>query len=227
MTMRIEDVITVHEGEKIVAQYRNHALSHLRGWTVSVLLLALPFFLMMPLFSRGQVGVAAFLVLVLVGVWAFARNYVVWKNSVLLVTSERVVDVDQRGLFSRTVSEAAFDKVQDVSYSVRGMLGTVMRCGSVTIQTAGTSPNLEMEFVHGPKDVQSEIVAAMSGVSMAGNGSGKMGSLLEATDDLSSTEAKAMLVALKEKISEKEGENPKPRKVSDEDLAWYREDEEV
>ena len=59
-----------------------------------------------------------------------------------IITNRRIVDVEQRGLFDREVSEIPIQKVQDVTIEVRGVIETFLKFGTIKLQTAG-----EREFL--------------------------------------------------------------------------------
>lgn len=55
---------------------------------------------------------------------------------VWLITNHRVIDIEQRGLFSRRISAFRFDQIQDVTAEVPGVLATLIDFGTVKIRTA-------------------------------------------------------------------------------------------
>jgi len=78
----------------------------------------------------------ASLYLLVVWLWsyiAFIKN----ELTVLLITSERILDIDQSSLFVRQVSETSLDKIQDVVGKINGFFASVFDFGDVEIQTAG------------------------------------------------------------------------------------------
>ncbi len=66
----------------------------------------------------------------------FFHNYYL---SMQVVTSERIIDIDQKGIFLREVNEMPIENIEDVSYKQNGFWGTVFNFGNVIIQTAGSS----------------------------------------------------------------------------------------
>lgn len=56
---------------------------------------------------------------------------------VLYVTNKRIVDVEQRGFFSREVIHLPYSSVQDVTCDTRGVIATFFNYGDLHIQTAG------------------------------------------------------------------------------------------
>ena len=69
--------------------------------------------------------------------WLYA--FLVWIDyyfDVWIITNERVINIEQKGLFVRSVSELKFSRIQDVTSEVRGMLPTILNFGDVKVQTA-------------------------------------------------------------------------------------------
>lgn len=54
-----------------------------------------------------------------------------------IITNERIMDVEQHGLFRRETSEFSLDKIQDITVEVPGMTATFFKYGNLIIQTAG------------------------------------------------------------------------------------------
>lgn len=148
----------VKEGEEVVALVRRTPLVALGGILVTLALIIAPFFFLYPLLKLGPVGLFVVAVSFLVGVLLGTRTLWVQNLNAFILTEQRIVDVDQRGFFHRVVSETTYDKVQDVSYVVKGVLPTVLRYGSVLVQTAGASANLELQGVREPQRVQDLIL---------------------------------------------------------------------
>lgn len=71
--------------------------------------------------------------------------FFIWTDYYLdmwVVTNERIIDVEQHGLFSREVSEVPISRVQDITIEIHGFFETILKFGTIRIQTAG-----EREFV--------------------------------------------------------------------------------
>lgn len=222
MTMNVSRVIRLKDDEKVLRVVRNHWVTHVGGALLGSALFAAPFFFMVPLFALGVPGLLIFAACALLGALIAARTVVVWYWNAFVITSLRVVDIDQRGFFSRTVSEATYDKVQDVSYSVKGVLGTLLRYGALELQTAGAVSNLELPRVHEPKEVHHLITEAVAAHRTHANGgarSEKVAHLLDAASDLNDSEARAFLVALQGALKQEGRDLP-----SDEDLEWLKRD---
>jgi len=219
--MSLLKAVKLKDKETVVAILRHFPLVYLFRALAGLLLVSAPFFFMVPLFAMRWFGVPWGLIIfaasLLAGALYSFKTFIVWYWNAFIITNLRVIDVDQRGFFERTVSEAAYDKVQDVSYKIKGFWGTLLNYGTLIIQTAGTSSNLELEYVRDPKEVHhlmSETVAARLAVP-AGPRNEKVSALLEAAASLTDVEAKAFLVELKGAVNDQE---PRPETVDRADV---------
>ncbi len=79
--------------------------------------------------------------------------WVLYYLNMYIVTNERIVDVDQQGLFNHTVSELNMEKIEDVTSEVKGFLGHIFDYGNVYIQTAGTRERFDFENVPNPGEI--------------------------------------------------------------------------
>ena len=90
-------------------------------------------------------------------IWIY--SFLVWIDyyfDVWIITSERIVNIEQKGLFVRHVSELRFSRVQDVTCTVEGIIPTVLNFGDVYVQTAAEEERFVFRQVgdpYGIKDV--------------------------------------------------------------------------
>lgn len=76
-----------------------------------------------------------------------------------VVTNKRVVDIEQRGLLSRTVAEQPLNRIQDVTSEIEGLAAHVFKYGNVYIQTAGQKERFFFEQVPNPEIVVRTILS--------------------------------------------------------------------
>ena len=75
-----------------------------------------------------------------------------------IITSERIIDIEQNGFFARTISEEMLYRIQDVTSEVDGVFPTIFRYGDVHIQTAGTEERFFFHQVPEPEEVRDTII---------------------------------------------------------------------
>jgi hypothetical protein len=68
--------------------------------------------------------------------FAFIRYFHNFYLSIQLVTTDRVIDIDQVGIFKREVNELAISNIQDVTYKQNGLLQSLLGYGEVIIKTS-------------------------------------------------------------------------------------------
>ena len=81
------------------------------------------------------------------------ETFLVWFFSVFIITDERIIDVDFLSLLFKDISSAKIDAIQDISSKTGGALATVVDYGTVYIQTAGESTEIQFENVPQPAKV--------------------------------------------------------------------------
>jgi uncharacterized membrane protein YdbT with pleckstrin-like domain len=75
-----------------------------------------------------------------------------------IVTTKRILSIEQNGLFSRKVSELRLYRIQDVTATVSGVLHTLFDFGDVEIQTAGEKVHFTFEQVPHPNQIAKAIL---------------------------------------------------------------------
>lgn len=95
----------------------------------------------------------------LLSLWLY--GFLVWIDyylDVWIVTNERIVNIEQKGLFNRHISELRFSKVQDVTSSANGLIATVLNFGDVYVQTAAEQERFVFRQVGDPFAVKDEVM---------------------------------------------------------------------
>ncbi|MBU1039144.1 PH domain-containing protein [Patescibacteria group bacterium] len=159
-------------GETVEIKMRRHWWLFLKQFLWYSLLLFFPFILAIfslayypfiwdKVFTSVFFGTLAKLVVSFyyLAVWLFFWN--AWTDYYLdiwLVTNERILSFEQKGLFNRAVAELRMSRVQDVSVRVQGFMGTILNYGEVNIQTAGAEGKFIFKDVPQPYKVSEKII---------------------------------------------------------------------
>ncbi len=154
--------------EKLVFLLRRHPVTILPLVVVTLILLASPFGvgiylnLFRPEILQDPLSFAPF---VLIGsvfflfAWLFLFQYFLdYYLDTWIVTTKRILNIEQAGLFHRTMSELRLYRVQDVTASVNGFWGTIFNYGNVEIQTAGEKLRFLFEQVRKPSEISKHIL---------------------------------------------------------------------
>jgi hypothetical protein len=114
-----------------------------------------------PALTQGQLGQGVLLitqVYTMILVLSLFLIFVFYYLNIQIITSIRVVDVTQEGLFNHVVSELHIDKIEDATSQVTGILGTIFNYGDVFVQTAGTTERFEFHSVPNPAEIEKVIL---------------------------------------------------------------------
>lgn len=110
----------------------------------------------------GIVAFIGLLLLVFIGLLALGTIWI-WRRNKIIITTNHIVDIDQVGLFNRTISTLHLDEIQDISAKINGPLQTVLKFGTIIIQTAGERENFVFDFVPNPYELENYILDVRKG----------------------------------------------------------------
>jgi hypothetical protein len=137
-------MIQLNPNEKILLVLHKHWVVVLGKALVFLLLVIAPLVGITLLSSSSfqitipvSVVVFSFCVYLMVLVLLMFLFWLDYYFDVWIITTERIIDIEQYGLFHREVSEFMLIHVEDVSIEIPGILATFMKFGTITIQTAG------------------------------------------------------------------------------------------
>ncbi len=159
--MPIHNYIRLREEEKIVMIVRRWLPTYLMWYVLIFVLLVGPFFFFFPLMRAGTFGKILFGISVIFGVVLWARIWYTWRRDCLVITNVRIIDINQLGFAKRTISEASYERVADVSHLVHGVFHSLFNFGSVKITCGDGSVVLAIDRVKNPKEVHHVISEMM------------------------------------------------------------------
>lgn len=145
-----QDLFQLKPHEEILEIVRESMIPRAPKFSLYVLWLVVPFFFLFALFREGIVGVVIFF-LVLVTALVFSwRAFFRWSNTVLVVTDMRIVDIDQKGFFDRTVTETSYKQIDEVNYRMKGFFSTIFRYGTIRLHLRGSAADIEFQSIVRP-----------------------------------------------------------------------------
>jgi len=144
----------LRDGEELLTVVRRSPIAHLWGWILGICSIIAGFFFLYPLIYQGMWGRIGLALLLIFGVAVLTRTVVLNRMNVFVLTSERLIDIDQQGMFSRVVSECLYQNVQEMSFRVTGVLGTLFHVGTLMVHTAGDRADLHISGIKDPQRVQ-------------------------------------------------------------------------
>lgn len=161
-----------HDTEEVELLFRQHPLVMRKALVLGLLAILIA---VLPL-DFPQVyespGLSGFFIKVALGVpllvlVAWFYRWIGWYYTVYIVTNERILAINQKGIFRRKVDEWQLDGIENVNYEIGGFQAVLFGYGDITARTY--IGDLEMHTIHNPAEVHSQLVVA---VRKAGGGKG-------------------------------------------------------
>ncbi len=156
------------EGEMVEIIIRKHKISLLGSFLYLLAMITIPwiiFYFVVPFalpFFLQLIYTKLFVLFSLIYylfLWLFV--FIVWIDyyyDIWLITNQRLLDIEQKGFFSRTVSELDLKRIQDITSEVHGILSTLFEFGDIHIQTAGEKNRFILKAIPHPITVRRKIV---------------------------------------------------------------------
>lgn len=88
----------------------------------------------------------------------------IWTDyylDVWVITSERLIAIEQNGLFNRSIGSFRLERLQDINIEINGILATIFNYGNIEAQTAsGSEAEFRTEGLPDPRSIKAIIIAA-------------------------------------------------------------------
>ncbi len=166
--MDIQHLIKQKPYERIIHVLRRHPLTFFPELLLFVVLAFVPVVLgflanatfpiilthavWFPIFILGS---SAYYIAILV---FFFTQFIDFYLDMWVVTNDRIIDVEQFGLFARTISELDLFRIQDVTSDVHGFFHTLFKFGDVTVKTASDNKSIVFRNVKGPNKIREDLI---------------------------------------------------------------------
>lgn len=154
-------------GEKIILLLRQHIIVLIPPIFVIAILLMLPLFItpalnflrIDPLNFLKEVQILLLTVFWYLLVFAFAvYRFIFWYFNIYILTNERIIDFDFKGILHKQSSFAKLMQIEDVSPKMIGFFSTFFNYGDIYIQTAGEQREFDFHKVPRPDQVAHRIL---------------------------------------------------------------------
>ncbi|MBU0625712.1 PH domain-containing protein [Patescibacteria group bacterium] len=166
--MHIDELIHKKSGEQVVFFLRRHIIVFIGGMLLIIFMMFIPFGAYWlinanwpQLLNDTLIGPIMKLVAsaYYFWVWLFLfSNFIDYYLDAWIVTNDRILNVEQSGLFNRTVSELDLINIQDVTSEVHGVLPFLFGYGDVFVQTAAEKSRFVFEQVPQPEEIRKRLL---------------------------------------------------------------------
>lgn len=153
-----------HPGEQVQEVFNQHPIV-LRWpliWGMLAILFGLGPLLLFPL-SNLALEIALIVPVISFCYWFY--KWLNWHYSVNIITNQRLIVINQKGLFNRKVKEVGFEKVQSINYHIKGIQAALLKYGDITLETY-TGDWLLKDIYH-PEEIHSVMMDMTHQISQA------------------------------------------------------------
>lgn len=140
--------------ESVILVIREYIIAKFLVFSILMLLYFTLFFLMYPLISYGKITTLFFIFGVIAIIIYAVRTFIVWYLDVMLITPDRLIDIEQHGVFSKQVQEITWGVVEDVIYMKQGILQTIFNYGNVIIKTNNPEISFNLNNIYHPQQIR-------------------------------------------------------------------------
>lgn len=171
--MSVSEFIKQKSYEKLEFLLRRHPITFVPKFLLFLVLLTVPiiiYFLFTAIFTDLMTSEIIYALAVLLAsvyylsiILFFYTQFVVFYLDIWIVTNDRIIDVYQHGLFSRTISEFDLYRIQDVTTETRGLFASLFNYGNVIIKTASVNTQIIFYNIPNPNEVREALVQLAEG----------------------------------------------------------------
>ncbi|MCB9799095.1 PH domain-containing protein [Candidatus Nomurabacteria bacterium] len=166
--MDIPSLIKKKPYEKVLYVLRRHPFTFLGNLALFLVMLIAPLVLILiskglyPTLLDNEVVYAAGILLgsiyYLTTYLIFFIHFVDYYLDLWIVTNDRIIDIEQLGLFSRTISELDLFRIQDVTSDIKGFFPTMFNYGDLTIKTASSNIHIVFRNIADPNNIREHLI---------------------------------------------------------------------
>lgn len=166
--MNLGELIKQKSYETVVYRIRRHPLTFIPIVALFLLLLLVPiavYFLFASLFPAVLSGPRTYpLIVLLMSAYTltmyllFYVRFLDYYLDLWIVTNDRIVDIEQHNLFSRSVTELDLFRIQDVTVETHGIFATLFKYGDVMVKTASSNSHIVFFAVPEPNKIREELI---------------------------------------------------------------------
>jgi hypothetical protein len=156
-TMDIRKIVrNLQDDEEVRGIHHQFWLAYFWHWLGALVVFLSTFFFLYLFLKWGLIGNILLVLFFIVGLAWIIRTFRLWYYSMLVATDERLIIINQLGVFDRSVSQVELGKIVDISYRKKGFLQTFFNYGSIKIQASGLE-KLELKNLPTPSIIQQDI----------------------------------------------------------------------
>ncbi|PIR03070.1 MAG: hypothetical protein COV60_02345 [Candidatus Magasanikbacteria bacterium CG11_big_fil_rev_8_21_14_0_20_43_7] len=166
--MHLGEFINQKSYEHIIYRIRRHPITFIPIVFMFLILLLVPFIVYIiigTLFPEIMTGPRTYPLLLLLGstyiltmFLFFYVRFIDYYLDLWIVTNDRIIDIEQNNLFSRSITELDLFRIQDVTIEMHGLFSTLFDYGNITVKTASSNSHIIFTAAPHPNMIREELI---------------------------------------------------------------------
>ncbi len=166
--MNLGEMIKQKSYEHVVYEIRRHPITFIPIVFLFLILLMVPLVLyvvILNIFPDILNGPRSYPLLVLLNsaylltmYLLFYVRFIDYYLDLWIVTNDRIIDVEQHNLFSRSITELDLFRIQDVTVETHGFFPTLVNYGDVSVKTASSNTHIVFYAVGNPNKIREDLI---------------------------------------------------------------------
>lgn len=149
----------LEEDEELLTVVHKHWLLGFKALFWPTIFFASAIWLLVLVQARGLVIGMAIIAMV-IGVW-WLRNFFDYYLDAWLITDQGIIDIAWFGWFHRQSTRVLYSDLQGISYEIKGVWGTLLRYGALSVEKISTGTAVTLEYVPRPKRIELMVLRNM------------------------------------------------------------------
>lgn len=141
------------ENERTIALYRQSEAILIKSVFIVFLLIYFPWYFLLKYDLAGMYTRLLFFWTLLVLIYSI-NKYILWLINCYIITNQRLIIINYKSLFNKTVLETRIKGILNVGFSTKGIMSALFVFGDVKAQAQGLAEPLVLKNVGKPSQVK-------------------------------------------------------------------------
>lgn len=140
--------------ENVLFIVREYIITKFFIFTILLLAYFCLLFFMYPLISYGVLTTGLFFIALVAILFYSIRTFIIWYLDVMIVTADRLIDIERSGIFSYEVKDIDWENIRDITYKKQGVWAILFNYGTIRIAIADQDNPIELDHVYQPHQIR-------------------------------------------------------------------------
>jgi len=156
--MSIENKIHLEDDEEIIEIIKPSFLIYFWGYFFGILFILVSAYFLFWLLSHDWWGKTLLGLNTLLGCFLILRSYFLNSGNALIITNDRVIDINKEKIFSENIYSLNYFDIKDVSIEKRGFKSVLFGLGNIIIESKTGQFILDLNGISNPSRIQSLVL---------------------------------------------------------------------